>query len=228
MKNELSIFEHRENAVVSSRIIADKFDKRHDNVLATIRETIKGILENKGTPRDYFIRSEYQSEQNEQHYPEYLCTRDGFSLLTMGFTGAKAMEWKLKYISAFNAMENFIKERQSSEWLITRKQGKLIRRGETDTIANLIDYAKSQGSRNADRLYLVYSKLVNELVGIEAGQRDIVPFKTLSTIMFLEDMILHTVDEQIKSGSHYKDIYSLCKSNGEQIMRFAYLPRLTA
>lgn len=226
MKNDLMLFEHREIAVVSSRIIADRFGKRHNNLLASIKELVKGLLENKQTPRDYFIRSDYQDEQNNQHYPEYLCTRDGFSLLVMGFTGQKAMEWKIKYIQAFNAMESFIKERQSSEWLITRKQGKLVRRNETDTIANLIEYAKSQGSRSADKMYMVYSKLVNSLVGIEPGRRDAIPFKTLSTITFLEDMILHTVDEEMQKNSHYKDIYKLCKANGEQIMRFAYLPRM--
>ena len=38
-------------------------------------------------------------------YPEYLMNRDGFSLLVMGFTGRKSLEWKIKYIQAFNAME---------------------------------------------------------------------------------------------------------------------------
>ena len=58
--------------------------------------------------------------------------RDGFSLLVMGFTGKETLEWKLKYIDAFNKMEAFIQERRFSEWLLTRKQGKLIRRCETD------------------------------------------------------------------------------------------------
>jgi len=146
----------------------------------------------------------------------------------MGFTGDKALEWKMKYIKVFNAMETAIKERQSTEWLMTRKQGKLIRRSETDTIANLIDYAKAQGSRNADKFYITYSRLVNLLVGIEAGQRETVPFKTISTIGFLEDMILHTIDEEMQKGTHYKEIYRICKENGEQIMRFAYLPKLVA
>ena len=44
-----------------------------------------------------------------------------------------------------------------------------------------------------------------------------------SLITFLEDMILHTVDEEMQKGAHYKDIYKICKANGEQIMRFAYL-----
>ena len=121
-------------------------------------------------------------------------------------------------------MEAFITERKSSEWLITRKQGKLIRRAETDTLANLAEYAEAQGSRNMrSKVYTIYSNLVNGLVGIKAGQRDIVPFKKIYVIAFLEDMILHTVDEEMQKGTHYKEIYKICKANGEQIMRFAYL-----
>lgn len=51
-----------------------------------------------------FFKSEYISAQNKK-LPEYLMNRDGFSLLVMGFTGKAAFEWKLKYITAFNAME---------------------------------------------------------------------------------------------------------------------------
>ena len=53
------------------------------------------------------IMSTFQHKGNE--YIEYLLTRDGFSLLVMGFTGARALEWKLKYIEAFNQMEQAIK-----------------------------------------------------------------------------------------------------------------------
>lgn len=229
MKNNLMVFERKEQAVVSSRVIAEKFEKEHFHILRDIKVLIGGISKNGDTPKDYFIKSEYSNEQNGQIYPEYLCTRDGFTLLAMGFTGTKALEWKLRYIEAFNRMESFIRERQSSEWLLTRKQGMLIRRSETDTIADLIEYAEAQGSRNMrSRAYIAYSKLVNSLVGIESGMRDKIPFKTLSTIMFLEDMILHTISEEMEKGTHYKEIYKVCKANGEQIMRFAYLPRLCA
>ncbi|MDE6665691.1 MAG: Rha family transcriptional regulator, partial [Ruminococcus sp.] len=54
---------------------------------------------------DYFIETKYQHPQNKQWYKCYDITRDGFSLLVMGFTGKKALEWKLKYIEAFNSME---------------------------------------------------------------------------------------------------------------------------
>jgi len=226
MKNDLMIFEQKEHAVVSSRVIAEKFGKRHNDVVLAIENKIKNLTTEKFVVKNYFIETRF--EHNGNYYKEFLLTRDGFSFIVMGFTGREADLWKLKYIDAFNKMEAFIRERQSTEWLLTRKQGKLIRRNETDTVANLIDYAKAQGSRHADRLYMSYSKLVNSLVGIEAGQRDKVPFKTISTIGFLEDMILHTVDEEMQKGTHYKKIYQICKSNGEQIMRFAYLPKSAA
>lgn len=55
-----------------------------------------------------FFESTYpDSYGRQQKY--YECTRDGFALLAMGFTGKKALEWKLKYIAAFNKMEKRIK-----------------------------------------------------------------------------------------------------------------------
>ena len=72
------------------------------------------------------MKSRYEDAYGRSQ-PEYLCTRDGFSLLVMGFTEEEVLKWKLKYIDAFNQMEAFIQERRSSEWLVTRKQGKLIR-----------------------------------------------------------------------------------------------------
>lgn len=92
--------------VVSSREIATNFNKDHKHVLESISNLINGVDENSA---DLFIESKYQHPQNKQWYKEYLLTRDGFSLLVMGFTGAKALEWKLKYIKAFNKMEEHIK-----------------------------------------------------------------------------------------------------------------------
>lgn len=88
--------------LVSSREIADNFEKQHKHVLEAIEEIKKGVAEKSA---DLFIESKYQHHQNKQWYKEYLLTRDGFTLLAMGFTGPKALEWKLKYIEAFNKME---------------------------------------------------------------------------------------------------------------------------
>lgn len=107
MSNDLINIENQDGAlVVSSREVAQNFEKRHDHVLDTVRNI---ITENSGLIGKYFIESSYKAGTGKS-YTEYLLTRDGFTLLAMGFTGKKALEWKLKYIEAFNRMENALKE----------------------------------------------------------------------------------------------------------------------
>lgn len=91
--------------VTTSLIVSEKFGKEHKNVLQKIESVVSdmGMLNFQPTP--LFEKSEYQSEQNGQYYSVYYMDRDAFTLLVMGFTGKKALEWKLKYIAAFNAME---------------------------------------------------------------------------------------------------------------------------
>lgn len=89
--------------VASSRQIAESFEKNHRDVLKAIETLEGGLRKTSHTPM--FYKTEYTHEQNGQTYPMYLMNRDGFSLLVMGFTGKAALEWKLKYIQAFNEME---------------------------------------------------------------------------------------------------------------------------
>lgn len=93
-------------AVVSSRQVAEHFGKEHKNVLASIRDIL--VAENSATK--FFLESNH--EYRGQKFPEYLMNRDGFSLLVMGFTGREALQWKMKYIAAFNAMEAELSKKQ--------------------------------------------------------------------------------------------------------------------
>ncbi|MFQ8632113.1 MAG: Rha family transcriptional regulator [Intestinibacter bartlettii] len=113
----IDVREYEGQPVVSSREVANNFEKKHKHVLECIENLKEGVAEKSA---DLFIESKYQHPQNKQWYKEYLLTRDGFSLLVMGFTGAKALEWKLKYIEAFNKMEQYIKEQQVPQ--LTEKQ----------------------------------------------------------------------------------------------------------
>lgn len=103
----IDVKEYEGQPVVSSREVANNFEKEHRNVLRDVENIVKEGCSNLSRP--LFIESKYQHPQNKQYYKEYLLTRDGFSLLVMGFTGAKALEWKLKYIEAFNKMEEKLK-----------------------------------------------------------------------------------------------------------------------
>lgn len=86
--------------VVSSRQIAENFDKNHRDVLRAV-DNLKEDVRN--FAQMFFESTEADSYGREQR--AYLMNRDGFTLLAMGFTGKAALEWKLKYIAAFNEME---------------------------------------------------------------------------------------------------------------------------
>lgn len=114
--NDIILSMQNGEPVVSSRQIAESFEKRHDHVMRDIEDIMRGLPKNGDTPM--FYKTEYVHEQNGQRYPMYLMNRDGFTLLAMGFTGKAALEWKLKYIAAFNDMEKKLTEQPQ----LTRSQ----------------------------------------------------------------------------------------------------------
>ena len=106
MINELVFVGHNGQAVTNSVKVAEKFGKEHKHVLESIRKLM--TAENSAVLQ-MFEESIYVNEQNKTQ-PMYLMNRDGFTLLAMGFTGTKAMAFKIDYINAFNKMESKIKK----------------------------------------------------------------------------------------------------------------------
>lgn len=210
------VYLEREEAVCSSLDVSRSFGKRHDNVL----RAIGGLLENEETQK-MFKKLNYVDSQNKQQYPMYLMNRDGFSLLVMGFTGKKALDWKLKYINAFNQMEKIIRERQSQSWIESRSVGKLSRKAETDVLKKLVEYAKQQGSEHADMLYMTYSKLANKTAGVT--DRETATTQQLMNLSFVENIILNMVQDGIQQELPYKEIYRNVKDRLAVVGRLAYL-----
>lgn len=91
--------------VASSRQIAENFGKEHKHVL----DAVKNLVAENLAAKSMFHPATF--ENRGKQYPMYLMNRDGFSLLVMGFTGKAALEWKLKYIAAFNEMEKKLTQR---------------------------------------------------------------------------------------------------------------------
>lgn len=89
--------------VTTSLLMAEKFNKEHYNVLRDIKK-----LECSDEFNALNFELVYYTDAKGEKRPMYLITRDGFVILGMGFTGKKAMEWKEKYIAAFNRMEQAI------------------------------------------------------------------------------------------------------------------------
>ncbi len=90
-------------ALANSREVAEVFEKRHDHVL----RDLDNLVALAGPPilgNLFWERQDYH-EQARKQVRSFDMGRDGFALLAMGFTGAKALRFKLAYIEAFNRME---------------------------------------------------------------------------------------------------------------------------
>lgn len=96
---------HDEKVVTTSLKVAEIFEKEHRDVMKSIRN----LTAQNFAVKKMFVEESYLNSRNQQQ-PMFYMNRDGFTLLAMGFTGSKAMEFKLKYIDAFNKMEKQIKE----------------------------------------------------------------------------------------------------------------------
>lgn len=109
-KDEYGIFvDAHDTARVDSLFVAEFFEKQHKHVLrdiAKITEPTSGLSEE-------FIKnnfaSDFYKDVTGRRLPCYQMTRDGFTMLVMGYTGQKAMRFKETYIKRFNEMESFIK-----------------------------------------------------------------------------------------------------------------------
>lgn len=222
-----------EKALTSTRTIAESFGKEHKEVVRAIegQKDSEGNTKHSGLAlqikqrgdiplEDYFIKTEYVSE-NGRKYTEYLVTRDGFSLLVMGFSGERAMEWKLKYIDAFNKMEKVINERVRAErqqWQIERDKGVVIRHILTDTIKMKI--ADSPNKRFAYPNYtnLIYRTLFGKTAkelekehGVKPKEnlRDFFTGEALSWVQSMEMLI----SSLIGCGWGYAEIKEFVSEN---------------
>lgn len=96
--------------------IAEHFCKQHFNVINDIKKLIS-LLESQGSgefSRPNFRPSESKNSRGKK-YLTYKITHDGFAILAMGFTGGKALAWKIKFLEAFRAMETQLRARTERE-----------------------------------------------------------------------------------------------------------------
>lgn len=113
---------HNRQAVTTSLQIAKTFEKNH-------RDVLRGIDLLKKDVRNFAQMFSESSMPDSYGRPRriYYLNRDGFSLLAMGFTGAKALQFKLAYIEAFNEMEDSL--RQHPQPLTLPEQIQIIAQG---------------------------------------------------------------------------------------------------
>lgn len=106
MNDEKLVVLKNQQSVTTSLKVAETFNKKHKHVL----ESIRNLTAENSAVKNMFVESTYVNERGQEQ-PMFFMNRDGFTLLAMGFTGDKALQFKLKYIDAFNKMDQFIKEK---------------------------------------------------------------------------------------------------------------------
>ncbi len=170
----------KEKIFCKSNLVAEVFEKRHDNVIRDIKEILKNCSSEFSSLN--FEESTYSVRGKE--YPCYNLTKDGFTMLAMGFTGEKAVQFKELYISKFNEMERI---------LTSQKLAKIEIKDLTDNILLIHEEPKNYHFSNEfnmiNRIVLgISTKEFRENNDIKKGE-SIRPFlneKQINDILFLQ------------------------------------------
>lgn len=208
----------------NSLVIAEKFKKRHGDVIRAIRnvECSEEFSRRNFAPRDYL-------DERGKPQPCYTITRDGFAFLCMGFTGQEAAAWKERFIGAFIAQAREIDRlRQmhaAPDWRQARLEGKTARRAETDVIKAFVAYASSQGSRSASRYFLAITKETNRALfyvssAVGKGFREHLSASQLATVAMAERIVERSLRESMARRMFYKDAY---RAAADRVRQFAAL-----
>ena len=187
MANQLVVIDGFQ-PVTDSRTVAEYFEKDHLHVLRDIRTLVKQMASERHNPKlvsAMFTETSYQAEDGGRRYPTFKMNRDGFSLLAMGFTGKKALKFKLRFINAFNKMEAKLKqlavEGKDERWLETRNNTKASHKPFTAAIQLLVAYLRQFGdTRNETFFYGHITNIIQNACAIVKGDRDFAPSANLN------------------------------------------------
>lgn len=210
--------------MTTSLIFAKEFELNHQHVL----EKIKNLTVEYSTVKNQFREDVFTNNRNRE-YHFYWITRDGYMTLVMNM-GAKGkslerlFEKKQMFIKAFNELERRLlieyTNKKNAEWLSYREQGKNVRIELTDTIKDFVEYAKNQGSTNAERYYGNITKMEYKALGIiqEAKPeiRNTLDTLQLYQLILAEDLAKRMIKAYMDEGKHYKEIYLLVKQDIEK------------
>lgn len=219
--NEL-VVEKRNELFTNSLVISERTGYDHHTITRKIRDYADEFAE---LGKVGYQNQPLPSGQTQKIY--VLDEPQASFLMTLLENNEVVRRFKLELVKEFYRMRRFILEKQSAEWQQSRLTGKQVRKSETDVIlTKLIPHAESQGSQNAGKLYMTYSKLVNATLGIQAGQRDNLPQSYVDAIRFLENAIENIISMEVDKGTHYKEIFQVCKVKCQIIKELAFLPSI--
>lgn len=154
------VFKGKNNqALTSSLLVAEKFGKRHANVIRDIEKLLNTEDEELNSKMSLaFVSNTYEDSTGKSN-PVYVMNRKGFSILVMGYTGVKALRFKNDFYDAFDSMEKSLKEQQKPlsqlEILVQSAQALLEQSKRIENVEKRLDAMEQEREENGKLLLAV-------------------------------------------------------------------------
>lgn len=210
---EIKIVGKEEVTVVTSLDVAETFGKEHRRVLQDIRDlkcSEEFRLRN-------FVQSNYVNEQGHKQ-PMFIMTRDAFTILVMGYTGEKAMQFKEAYIKQFNAMEKALIGKVKE-----REKGIAVRQALTNAIKESGENERMHGHAYSTYTDLIYKAVLGKSakqlreefgIGKQDNLRDSLSAEELAKVKSVEMVVSGLVD----CGWGYDDIKNFILNTNRKLL----------
>jgi phage regulator Rha-like protein len=124
-------------------------------------------------------------------------------------------DFKKRLVREFYRMAQELRDKRTPERMQARQQAKIVRRGETDTIAEFVTYAVAQGSKNAQRYYSNITTMTYQGLGfiaqVQHPVRDFMTAAQTAALTLGEVAVTEALKEGMAAGLPYKAIYQFAK-----------------
>jgi len=211
----VNLVEQKGNKIVSSTlIIAKGVNLEHRAVISLINKYKNDLNE--------FGIMTFEMSKLRQGRPvkfAWLNEEQATFLITLMKNSKIVVSFKKQLTKEFfklrKTLQIVIVNQKNQEWIEKRKSGKVSRLTQTDSIKNYVDYAKSQGSENAEKYYILLTNMENKaLFFLEQkypNVRNVLAGHQLETIANADRIVARQLQKCIDEKRHYKDGYIMAK-----------------
>lgn len=219
-KKEILIFEERGKFWTTSMDVAEKFDRRHTHVL----ESIQGMGCSEGFSQTNYRLRDYKDSRGKTQ-KGYDITRDGLTMLAMGFTNKESFVWKEKYIKAFNRLEKMatqaLQMRTAPERIPHRRENLMQNKAFNEAVEEFVKYVEGKSSLPS-RYYMIFNNMVNHALFDFPKKLKDIPDKLSIAQLNFSNTAKQVVAGEIKKGLNaiedYEAIKKTCK---ERVLKIA-------
>lgn len=219
MMSELVMIKGKE-IFTTSMIISNNLNLQHDNVVALLKK-YSNINELS------LVQTEKLSTKGRAIINYLLTEEQALILVSLMKNTPEVIKFKVGLVKAFikyrKIAHNLAIEKNNAHYQVERLDSKVIRKDCTDTIKEFIEYAIKQGSKSASMYYVNLSKMeLKSLFLLEQkfpNAREIMTMKQLSLIKMADEAVRLSLEDGMKEGIHYKEIYQLAKAKIEALAK---------